>query len=73
VNPGRCRLAAFGLLAFALSALSALSAPPLLAAAKWKDPTEAEKAIVEDPAQGLVGHRDVPSRRRFRFSLAAAR
>jgi hypothetical protein len=49
MTPRRRSRRAAALAAFAL----ALSAP--LLAAKWKDPTEAEKAIVEDPAKGLVG------------------
>jgi hypothetical protein len=34
---------------------AALLVPSLAAAASWKDPTDAEKRIVEDPSKGLVG------------------
>ncbi|MGH9388544.1 MAG: transglutaminase domain-containing protein [Vicinamibacteria bacterium] len=42
---------------FAWSTLiaSALFFPPQAAATKWKDPTDAEKKMVEDPEKGLVG------------------
>jgi len=51
LDPGRRR----GSHRASLCVLAGLLLPALLAAAKWKDPTEAEKALVEDPARGLVG------------------
>ena len=49
----RSRLIRLGRRAAAFAGALALSAP--LFAAKWKDPSPAEKAIVEDPAKGWVG------------------
>ena len=49
------RLAGNSFCAFALAAAGLLAAASFARAEKWKDPTEAEKAIVEDASKGLVG------------------
>jgi hypothetical protein len=41
--------------AYAALVAVALFLPPQAHAAKWKDPTDAEKKMVEDPEKGLVG------------------